>query len=38
MLEIAGSIITIDAVGGQKDITSLILNQKKDCILPLKEN
>ena len=38
MLEIAGSIITIDAMGCQKDITSLIIKKKGDYILALKGN
>ncbi|MEG3840423.1 ISAs1 family transposase [Microcoleus sp. herbarium14] len=38
MLEIAGSMITIDAMGCQKDITSLIIKKKGDYILALKGN
>ena len=38
MLEIAGSVITIDAMGCQKDITSLIFKKKGDDILALKSN
>ena len=38
MLEIAGSVITIDAMGCQKDITSLIVKKKGDYILALKSN
>ena len=38
MLEIAGSVITIDAMGCQKDITSLIIKKKGDYILALKSN
>jgi predicted transposase YbfD/YdcC len=38
MLEIAGSVITIDAMGCQKDITSLIIKKKGDDILALKSN
>ncbi len=38
MLEIAGSVITIDAMGCQKDITSLIVKKKGDYILALKGN
>src|SRR4028119_489559 len=38
MLEIAGSIITIDAMGCQKDITSLIVKKKGDYVLALKGN
>ncbi|WP_293064600.1 MULTISPECIES: ISAs1 family transposase [unclassified Moorena] len=38
MLSIEGSIITIDAMGCQKDITSLIINKKADYILALKAN
>ena len=36
MLEIAGSVITIDAMGCQKDITSLIVKKKGDYVLALK--
>ena len=38
MLEIAVSVITIDAMGCQKDITSLIIKKKGDYILALKGN
>ena len=38
MLEISGSIITIDAMGCQKDITSLIIQKKGDYIIALKAN
>jgi predicted transposase YbfD/YdcC len=38
MLEIAGSVIIIDAMGCQKDITSLIVTKKGDYILALKGN
>jgi predicted transposase YbfD/YdcC len=38
MLEIAGSVITIDAMGCQKDIPSLIIKKKGDYILALKGN
>ncbi len=38
MLEIAGSVITIDAMGCQKDITSLIVKKKGDYIVALKAN
>ena len=38
MLEMAGSVITIDAMGCQKDITSLIIKKKGDYILALKGN
>ena len=38
MLEIAGSVIIIDAMGCQKDITSLIFKKKGDDILALKSN
>ena len=38
MLEIAESVITIDAMGCQKDITSLIIKKKGDYILALKGN
>ena len=33
MLEIAGTVITIDAMGCQKNITSLIFNKKGHYIL-----
>ena len=35
MLEIAGSVITIDAMGCQKDITSLIIKKKANYIIAL---
>jgi hypothetical protein len=38
LLEIEGSIITIDAMGCQKEITSLISKKKGDYILALKGN
>ena len=38
MLEIAGSVITLDAMGCQKDITSLIIKKKGDYVLALKGN
>ena len=38
MLEIPGSVITIDAMGCQKDITSLIIKKKGDYVLALKWN
>jgi predicted transposase YbfD/YdcC len=38
MLQIAGSVITIDTMGGQKDITSLIVKKKGDYVLALKGN
>ena len=38
MLEIAGSVITIDAMGCQKDIKSLIVKKKGDYVLALKGN
>ena len=38
MLEIAGSLITIDAMGCHKDITSLIIKKKGDYVLALKGN
>ncbi len=38
MLEIAVSVITIDAMGCQKNITSLIVKKKGDYILALKGN
>ena len=38
MLEIAASVITIDAMGCQKDITSLIIKKKGDYILAWKGN
>jgi predicted transposase YbfD/YdcC len=38
MLEIAGSVITIDAMGCQKDITALIFKKKGDYVFALKGN
>jgi predicted transposase YbfD/YdcC len=38
MLEIAGSIITIDALGCQKEIAALIIKKKGDYLLALKGN
>jgi len=38
MLEIAESVITIDAMGCQKDLTSLMAKKKVDYILALKGN
>ncbi|MEG4307680.1 ISAs1 family transposase [Microcoleus sp. D3_18a_C4] len=38
MLEIAGSIITIDALGCQKEIGALIIKKKGDYLLALKGN
>jgi predicted transposase YbfD/YdcC len=38
MLEIEGSIITIDAMGCQKEITALIRKKKGDYIIALKAN
>jgi predicted transposase YbfD/YdcC len=38
MIEIAGSVIIIDAMGCQKDITSLIIKKKGDYIVALKGN
>jgi len=38
MLEIAGSVITLEAMGCQKDITSLIIKKKGDYVLALKGN
>ncbi|NEO95956.1 MAG: ISAs1 family transposase, partial [Moorea sp. SIO3G5] len=38
MLEIEGSIITIDAMGCQKAITSLIIKKKADYLIGLKAN
>lgn len=38
MLSIEGSIITIDAMGCQKEIASIILEKKADYILALKAN
>lgn len=38
MLSIEGSIITIDAMGCQKEIASLIIQKKADYILALKAN
>jgi predicted transposase YbfD/YdcC len=38
MLEIEGCIVTIDAMGTQKEIAALIINQKADYLLSLKGN
>ena len=38
LLEIEGAIVTIDAIGTQKDIAARILAQKADYILALKGN
>ena len=38
MLENAGIVITLDAMGCQKKITSLIFKKKGDDILALKAN
>jgi len=38
MLEIEGSIVTIDAMGCQKEITRLIRQKKADYIIALKAN
>ena len=38
MLEISGSIVTIDAMGCQKDIAGKIIDKKGDYILALKGN
>ncbi|MDJ0719862.1 MAG: ISAs1 family transposase [Prochloraceae cyanobacterium] len=37
-IDIAGNIITIDAMGTQKEIAKLIINKKADYILALKAN
>lgn len=38
MLEIAGSIVTIEAMGCQKEIAAQIINQEADYVLSLKGN
>lgn len=38
LLDIAGCIITIDAMGCQKEIVTEIINQKADYVLALKGN
>lgn len=38
MLDISGSIVTIDAMGCQKKISSTIIEKKADYVLSLKEN
>lgn len=38
MLDISGSIVTIDAIGCQKKISSTIIEKKADYVLSLKEN
>jgi predicted transposase YbfD/YdcC len=38
MLALKGCIVTIDAIGTQKDIVSTIVAQEADYVLPVKEN
>lgn len=38
MLDIAGAIVTIDAMGCQKEIAKVITDQEADYVLALKEN
>lgn len=38
MIDVAGSVVTIDAMGCQKDIAKEIVKQKADYVLALKEN
>ena len=38
MLDIEGCLITIDAMGTQKDIAAQIIDQKGDYLLPVKDN
>jgi predicted transposase YbfD/YdcC len=38
MLEIAGALVTIDAMGCQKEIAATIRNQQADYVLAVKEN
>ena len=38
MLELAGAIVTIDAMGGQKEIAKTITEQGADYVLALKDN
>ncbi len=38
MLELAGAIVTIDAMGCQKDIATKIIDKKADFILAVKDN
>jgi len=38
LLDIKGGIITIDAMGAQKSIASLIIQQQADYVLTLKAN
>jgi predicted transposase YbfD/YdcC len=38
VLELNGCIVTIDAIGTQKEIASLIVAQEADYVLPVKEN
>lgn len=37
-LDLAGAIVTIDAMGCQKNVAKAIVNQKADYVLALKEN
>lgn len=38
VLNLAGSIVTVDAIGCQRDIAQAIVDQKADYLLALKEN
>ena len=38
MLELSGCIVTIDAMGCQKEIARKIVDRGADCLLPVKEN
>jgi hypothetical protein len=38
LLDLAGCVVTIDAMGGQKDIARAITEQNADDVLALKEN
>lgn len=38
VLELSGCIVTIDAIGCQKEIIKLIANQEADYIITLKKN
>ena len=38
MLDIAGAIVTIDAMGCQKEIAKAVTDQEADYVLALKDN
>jgi predicted transposase YbfD/YdcC len=38
VLDLAGGIVTVDAIGCQREIAEAIIDQKADCVLALKKN